>query len=151
MKKTFMFIILGIMAVLTWSCSDDDDKDVPVSYEMLPAQAKEFIATYYPGDRTIKIEREGDHSGSSYEVVLASGHEIEFDAAGLWIDVDAPNQQAVPSAIVPEPIRTYVSTNFPAYLINEITRYANGYEIELTNGLELHFDKNGVFTGKLDY
>ncbi|MCM1163917.1 MAG: PepSY-like domain-containing protein [Muribaculaceae bacterium] len=149
MKKTFMFLILGIMAVLTWSCSDDDDKDVPVSYEMLPTQAKEFLTNYFPGDRSIKVEREGDHSGSSYEVTLSSGYEVEFDAAGLWIDVDAPNQQAVPSGIVPEPIQRYVSETFPAFLINEITRYSTGYEIELTNDLELRFDRDGNLITKL--
>lgn len=150
MKKAFLFFALSFIALFAWSCSDNDDKDVPVSYEMLPTQAKEFLNNYFPGDRTVKIERDGKHSYSSYDVVLSSGYEVEFDAAGLWTDVDAPNQKAVPDGIVPEAIKKYVTDTFPAYLINEISRDSNGYEVELTNGLDLHFDRDGIFTGKLE-
>lgn len=150
MKKTFMFLLVSLIAVMAWSCKDDDDKDVPMSYDMLPKTALEFISQYYPGDKPVRVVREGAHSGSAYEVVLASGNEIEFDAAGLWIDVDAPAQHSVPEGIIPTPIKLYVETNFPAYLVNEITRNSAGYEIELTNGLELQFDQDGIFIGHLD-
>lgn len=150
MKKILMFIMISFAAMLAWSCSDDDDKDVPMSYEMLPKAAQEFVSTYYPGDRPVKVEREGSHASAAYEVVLASGHEVEFDAAGQWVSVDAPAQHSVPAGIVPEPIQEYVSTNFPAYLVNEITRNQRGYEVELTNGLDLQFDSAGIFIGHLD-
>ncbi len=150
MKKTIMLLFVSLMAMMAWSCKDDDDKDVPMSYDMLPKPAQEFISTYFPSDKAVKVVRDDEHAGTVYEVLLATGNEIEFDAAGQWVDVSAPPQNSVPQGIVPTPIWLYVEANFPAYYINEITRNAPGYEIELTNGLELQFDQDGIFIGHLD-
>ncbi|MDE5726227.1 MAG: PepSY-like domain-containing protein [Duncaniella sp.] len=145
-------MIVGLVALMAWSCDDDkNDKDAPISFESLPQAAQTFIHQYYPSDKVVYVSREGKNNRTSYDVTLASGHEVEFDATGQWTDVDAPAQQYVPEGIVPQPISEYVATNFPAYGINEISRKSNGgYEVELTNGLELPFDRDGIFIGHLN-
>lgn len=148
MKKTLLFLMVGLFAVLAWSCSDDD-KDLPMSYEMLPQQAQEFVSTYYPSAKAVKVTNEKEHNTTYYEVMLNNGHEITFDAKGEWIEVDAPSQQYVPSAIVPTGIADYVAQTFPAYGVNEIKKTSDGYEIELTNGLDLRFDREGIFVGQI--
>ena len=151
MKKFFSLIFISLMAMMVWSCADNDDKDIPITFDQLPKPAQIFISQYYPSDKVVSIEREGKNDRTSYDVRLSSGHEVEFDAAGEWTDVDAPAQQYVPEGIVPQPIAEYVTTNFPAFGINEISKERNGdYEIELTNGLDLRFDQYGVFIGHLD-
>lgn len=151
MKKFLSLMIIGIVAMMAWSCDDDDDKEAAITFDQLPKAAQTFINQYYAGDNVVYIDREGKNERTSYDVHLKSGTEIEFDATGEWTDVDAPAQQYVPDAIVPDAIKQYVTTNFPAFGINEISkRRDGGYEIELTNGLDLQFDKYGVFVGHLD-
>ena len=52
---------------------------------------------------------------------------------------------AVPTTIVPGAITTYVRTHFPGETITQIERDGNKYEVELSNRLELKFDRNGRF------
>lgn len=148
MKKIYLFLMLCVFGCLAWSCSDDDDNDVTLSVSSLPAPAQQFISQFYPADKVARVTKEikNSHLNSEYEVLFVSGQEVEFDAAGQWTDVDAPKGQTVPSGIVPS-IDEYVGLNYDGIGINEISREANGYEVELVNGIELLFDANGQFIG----
>ncbi len=54
----------------------------------------------------------------------------------------------VKTSTLPQPILTYISTNYPNVYIKEAEIEDNGnYEIELSNGLELVFDADGTFLG----
>lgn len=149
MKKTLSLLFIAMFAALTWSCSDDDDES-PISADQLPANAKNFIQTYFGGDKISKVEKEGSNAYAAYDVRFASGYEVEFNAAGEWVDVDAPVGQTIPSGIAPLAIESYVSTNYPTSGINEISLEINGYDVELVNGLDLVFDLEGNFRG-IDY
>ena len=48
----------------------------------------------------------------------------------------------VPAELVPEQITTYVNSNFPNTTIKKLEKKYMGWEIELTNGLEVKFNKN---------
>lgn len=150
MKKILMLITLALVALMTWSCSDDDNKPVAMSYGMLPQAARQFVTNYFPGDEAVKVYREGDYPGANFEVVLKSGFDIEFDATGAWIDVDAPGVMPVPAGIIPTPITLFVENNYPTASINEITKNTNGYEADLTNGVDLQFNADGGYIGLTD-
>ena len=146
MKKFLTLFVIGIVAAMTWSCSDDDDKDRPLDYESLPAVSKAFVETYFPGDKPVKVTREGSNSRTEYDVTLASGFSVEFDAEGEWTDVDGPMNIAITNdGFIPQPIRDYVAANYTDAGINEISRDRRGYEVDLTNRIELQFDRNGNF------
>ncbi|MBQ7750619.1 MAG: PepSY-like domain-containing protein [Bacteroidales bacterium] len=49
----------------------------------------------------------------------------------------------VSSALVPAAIAEYVRTNFPGQVIVMIDKEPYGFEVELLNGLELKFNKDG--------
>ena len=53
------------------------------------------------------------------------------------------NYSAVPANLVPANIATYVKSNFPGATIVKIDKERYGYDIELSNDLELKFNKNG--------
>ena len=82
-----------------------------------------------------------------FEVYFANGHDVTFNAQGEWIDVDAPAGQTVPDAIVPVAISEYVMANYLGSGINEISKNAAGYEVDLINGTDLLFDPVGNFVG----
>lgn len=50
---------------------------------------------------------------------------------------------ALPTGFIHPGIINFVSLNFPDQEINEISREYYGYEVELTNEVELNFNTNG--------
>ncbi|MDE6645047.1 MAG: PepSY-like domain-containing protein [Muribaculaceae bacterium] len=147
MKNTFRYLaafVVAVMAVALWSCSDDD-KDEPINAANLPENAQTFIGTHYSGVSIVSVTRDKDDHQDEYDVRLSNGHEVTFNAAGEWTDVDAPANQSVPDGLVPESIALYITTNYAGAGINEISKSAAGYEIELTNGVDLDFDSMGNF------
>lgn len=136
---------VAVMAVVAFtSCSDDNDDKV-ISANELPQAAQTFISTYFPTDKVTKVEKDTEHSLATYDVHFASGYEVEFDVEGNWVDVDAPRNKVIPEGIAPVAIAEYVTANYPQSGINEISRHLTGYETELINGEDLHFDLQGNF------
>ncbi len=90
-----------------------------------------------------KVEKDHGRRGVQYEVEFISKAEIDFDANGEWREVKAARGTSVPEGIVPEAIANYVSTNFPGIAVKEISRKRGGFEVELTNGSELHLTADG--------
>ena len=60
----------------------------------------------------------------------------------VWDKVDC-NYIAVPSDLVPVAIAEYVKTNFAGTKIVKIDKEHGGYEVELSNDIELHFNSQG--------
>lgn len=83
----------------------------------------------------------------SFEVRFEDGSEVEFDKKGNWKEVDC-KRQAVPASVlslVPAEIQTYAAATFPQVTITKINQKHWGYEVELSNGFGLEFDKKGKF------
>ncbi|MBO7138047.1 MAG: PepSY-like domain-containing protein, partial [Bacteroidaceae bacterium] len=76
-----------------------------------------------------------------YKVIYQSGEKVEFDKKGNWKDLDC-KVSAVPTALIPEQIKTNVKATFPAATIIKLDRDRRGYDVKLNNGMEIEFDKN---------
>ena len=145
MKKTlslFAFMMMALFGLVFTSC-DGKDADV-IEPEDLPTQITTFLNTYYPGQQIMRSVKTTGKDGK-YEIRLRNDHEIDFNEAGEWIDVDAPQGETIPGGIAPAPISLYVVTNYAGAGINEISKESYGYDVELTSGVDLEFDKNGKF------
>jgi len=111
----------------------------------LPKAAQSFITSNYGNDKVALVKSEKELMQSiEYKVVLASGIELEFDSKGNWTEVDAKSK-SVPQGIVPAKIKSYVQKSFPNNNIVQINKDSKGYEVELTNGIEVKFNKNAEF------
>lgn len=143
MKKLLALLPLLLLSVVGFTavgCSDDD-KDEIINFEQLPAQAKTFVKTYYPSVNILRTEKDKNE----YEVTLADGSRIDFNHAGEWTDVDAVAGKTIPSGFYPAEIDAYVSLQYNGVGINEISKEAAGYEVDLVNGVDLHFNAKGDF------
>ncbi len=121
------------------ACASDDD--LPISAENLPKVSKSFIAEHFPGDKISFAAEDRDIDGTDYNVLLASGTKIEFDANGDWKEISCRNS-AVPASVLPDQIEAYVAANHAGTRIVEIERNRHGYDIKLSNGVEIDFDKS---------
>ena len=140
MKKSALFLVaLLCMTFLSASCFAGD-KIIPV--EQLPAAAQQFVKTNFPDAKISFVTKDTEFIGTKYEVRLADGTEINFDKKGEWDKVDC-QMNSVPEALVPAAIAEYVKTNFDGTVITKIDKERYGYDIELSNSLELKFNKKG--------
>lgn len=141
MKKVFKFLpflLVGILAVAMTACDDDDD---PVTENQLPATAKAFLDTYYPGVDVVSATKDKNE----YDVALGNGHSVEFYKDGEWKDVDAPMGQTVPTGFYPELIDIYLAESNPGDGINEISKSKDGYDVDLVSGIDAVFNTAGQF------
>ena len=135
------YIVSGIfaLALLMTACSDK-----PVAPEQLPAPVKTFIQQQYPGEAITFAQKDLELTGWKYEVFMADGTHIEFDTDDTWDKIESPMTRPVPTALIPAPIVTHLQANFPDARILKIDKERNGYEIELANGMELKYNKQGA-------
>lgn len=138
MRKTLFALVIA-MAALPSAVSADNY----ITVAQLPQTARTFLSTYYKGDEVVKAEEDMGKQGQEFEVKLASGAEVDFKADGSWKKIDAAYGQTVPAGVVPKGIASYVATTYPGVGIKEIERKRGGYEVELTNGVELRLTEDG--------
>ena len=91
------------------------------------------------------VVQKTDNGLVEYEVLMADGQKVTFNASGEWIDVDAPAGQTIPLGIVPAKIAVYIASNYSGVGVSEISKSVTGYEVELVSGVDLLFDAAGDF------
>ncbi|WP_264534875.1 PepSY-like domain-containing protein [Flavobacterium sp. N1736] len=151
MKKTFLtgFIALSLL-VSTTSCDSNDDngnnEKTTIQSTELPTTAKTFTETYFPSAvyKSVLKSKTPSANGSVYDISLANGFEIDFDANGNWTEIDGGNQ-AIPTALIPAKINAYVAANYPELFIVQIENEKTKYDVELSNDLDLVFTMDGDF------
>ena len=82
---------------------------------------------------------------TDYDVKLVNGTKIEFNNAGKWTSVDCKTRQ-VPDGLVMKSIRNYVAKNGNGAFIVKVEKKLKGYEIELSDGVEMKFNLLGKLT-----
>lgn len=88
------------------------------------------------------VVKETEGLSKGYDVIFESGDKIEFDRSGNWEEVDC-NSAGVPTAILPAAVKQFVATKHKDAKVMKISKDRNSTEVELSNGWELEFDKNG--------
>lgn len=144
--KHVKFFLMALICLMTSVACNADDKMIPV--EKLPAAAKDFVKQEFPGKKIIFVQVDRGLK-KTYEVRLGDGTEIDFNKKGVWDKVDC-KKTAVPNSLVPVAIQDYVKQNFADALIVKIDKERYGYDIELSNDLELKFNTSGQLIGMDD-
>ncbi|MFS6555305.1 PepSY-like domain-containing protein, partial [Parabacteroides distasonis] len=62
-----------------------------------------------------------------------------------WEEIDC-KATAVPASVVPAKITQYVKANYPQVKVLQIDKKRNGYEVKLSNRMELEFNNNFQLT-----
>lgn len=171
--KHFIFLVIASCAVMFVSCNNNGGQQ-PVAGQATPSNADvaqqapvqdtlsqvapqaaalqvaapdaivKFINSNFSGATINGTER--DHEDGEIDVYLSDGSKVEFTANNEWKKIACPGK-GVPSALVPTAITNYVKSNYQSALIYKIDKNYNTYEVQLNNGVELHFGSNGQFLG----
>ena len=145
MKKIVAMFVMAIMAMQVAFAGEVVTKDE----NQLPVAARQLIKKHFPQAKISYIKIDKDlFKSTTYEATLTNGTEIDFDSKGEWREVDC-KKAAVPAAFVPGYVANYVNTDFAGEKIVKIERERKGYEVKLSNGMDVKFDVHGKLL-KLD-
>lgn len=141
MKKLILSMAMLLAVGVAASARDVFSRDI----KQLPQAAQATLSKNFKGKVTlVKADREFGRT-TEYEAVLSDGSEVTFDKKGNWKDVEMQTNSQVPSALIPAPISSYVKANHPRARIVGIEKDRSGYDVQLSDGLEIKFDKQGSF------
>ena len=138
MKKILVSAAL-LFAGITASFAGDRER--PITLDKLSAAAQEFLAANFKDLTLAYAVEDPKFIGSEYEVIYTDRTEVDFESNGEWSSVER-KYAAVPAAIVPVQIADYVKKSFAGESIRKIDRDKYTWEVELSNGLEIKFDRN---------
>ena len=135
-KLAFLFVGLFVMTLTVWAGNDK-----PIQVEELPKAAQHFIKSHFADQSVAMAKMETEFMDKSYDVIFTNGDKVEFDKKGKWTSVDCKHTQ-VPAEVIPVDVQKYVTRNYPDAKIQKIeVTDRKGYEIDLSNGFDIEFDK----------
>ncbi len=135
MKKVLTFIVIACASVLVMMAGDR-----PVQFEQLPTAIQTFINTHFQNEKISYAAIDDDFIRPDYEVVFANGTKIEFSHKGSMKKIES--MSGIPESLVPVQLRDYAQQHYTGTAIVGYEIDNTTYEIVLSNGLELTFNKN---------
>lgn len=137
--KLFTLLFAAFMIISGGSAIAQQQRQVP-------QQIANFVAKHY-GNTTVRgIDKDVDKRKVTYEVDLNDGTELEFDGKFNLIEVKSASRNvAVPASVMPKSIVNYVRANYPNLHIVKWEKERRGYDVELSNGVDLEFNTRGKF------
>lgn len=128
----------AIALALMMLCTTTALAQMRINVANLPKPAQTFITKYFEKAKVQRVEKDFDDGQVTYEVKLSGNTEIDFDYEGNWKEVSGK----VPAGIIPAQIAASVKADFKNKRIVKIERdHHGGYEVELNNGWDIHYDK----------
>lgn len=171
MKKMrfISFSLLGLMCAALLSCGDGNNanqqettgpdstqQEAPAAQQAepdslnvvkdVPEDINAFVKKYFPDATIARVTTENEPDGKELDVTLSDGTEVDFDVKNQWDNVDCKTK-AVPADLVPAAIASYVKEKYQSLTITKIDKDEKGYDIKLSDGVELKFDTAGKFIG----
>ena len=137
MKKLLSIAMLGF-SMISFA------QDRAINYNQMPKTSQQFVNKYFGVKQVGSTILDDDYFSKEYKVYLNNGTKVEFEGNGSWKEIDG-NHTAIPTGFIPAKITNYVKRSFPNTMITKIEKDRNSIDIELNNGLDVEFDRNGNF------
>ncbi len=144
-------VVLAAVAACLFSFSGCDE--VRIRENRLPETARTFIRENFPHTGVLTAEKEREDGSRQYNVRLADGTEMEFDAKGNWKSIECEFSLLPEAALLPV-ISEYIAANYPGAKAYKIDRKFGGYEVDIApaagqtpaaGDIELIFNAFGEF------
>lgn len=159
-KKILSYtLVLGALGLGLASCDKDDDDSFALATGVeavttLPEAARTTLtaisATQVNTTKTYAVPSERGTKYKCYLVLSGISLELEFDALGNWLDVEAQGYAAVPESMlialgIPQTMLDYLRTNALLAQVEEVERTVYGYKVDLRNDISLQFNQTGGY------
>ena len=134
-------VMIAICCMMSFNIVANAGNDKPINVNELPAKAQTLLSKHFKGQKVMLATIESGVVSRSYDVVLRNGTKLEFDKRGNLTEIDC-KQGFVPSQLIPQPIKNYLKENYRGEAVRKIELNKKEYEVELTNGIDLTFNKH---------
>ena len=141
MKRIMRILMIAICCMMSFNIVANAGNDKPINVNELPAKAQTLLSKLFKGQKVMFATIESGVVSRSYDVVLRNGTKLEFDKKGNLTEIDC-KQGIVPSQLIPQPIKNYLKENYRGEAVRKIELNKKEYEVELTNGIDLTFNKH---------
>ena len=138
-SKGFLGLLIATSLILFSAC----DKETVIPTSDLPNNISTWINTHFPNNAILQIIKDVDGLKRTYDITLEGNIQLEFNRSGEIIDIDSDTQ--LPDSVIPSKILSYVDTNYPNQFITDWELDDRKQQVELNNGIELIFNKDGDF------
>lgn len=141
MKKNFISAIVLLLSVtlLLIGC----EEETVLKESDFPLEIQTYVETYFPDHEIVQLVRDRDDFKVTYDVILSGAISLEFDKD--FEITDLSSSSGLPDSTIPEAILAYVHANYPQQFIVEWDLDRKSQQVDLDNGLELRFSKEGEF------
>ena len=136
--------LVALVSLVTLSLHAGSDR--VIQSKQLPKVAQLFLAKHFAGRAVSFAKEDRDFSGTTYDVRLADGTEVEFTSTGEWKEVDGKHT-ALPLTFIPAQIVKTIQSQHAGDAIVHIERKRRGYQVELASGLEVLFNTRCQLVG----
>ena len=134
-------LMIAICCMMSFNIVANAGNDKPINVNELPTKAQTLLSIHFKGQKVMLATIESGVVSRSYDVVLRNGTKLEFDKKGNLTEIDC-KQGIVPSQLIPQPIKNYLKENYRGEAVRKIELNKKEYEVELTNGIDLTFNKH---------
>ena len=141
MKRIFRKLMIAICCMVSCNMVANAGNDKPISVNALPVKAQTLLSNHFNNQKVMLATIESGVGSRSYDVVLQNGTKLEFDKKGNLKEIDC-KLGIVPALLIPQAIKNYLKDNNAGQSVKKIEMNKNEYEVELTNGLDLTFNKH---------
>ena len=141
MKRTMRIMMIAIYCILSCNILATAGNDKPISVTTLPIKAQILLTNYFGNQKVALATIESGVVNRSYDVVLQNGTKLEFNKKGELTEIDC-KQGVVPVNLIPLSIKNYLQNNYPRQSVKKLEIKKNEYEVELSNGMDLTFNKH---------
>ena len=141
MKRFFRVLMIAICCMVSCNMVANAGNDKPISVNALPAKAQTLLNNHFNSQKVMLATIESGVVSRSYDVVLQNGTKLEFDKKGNLTEINC-KQGIVPALLIPQAIKNYLKDNYAGQSVKKIEINKNEYEVELTNGLDLTYNKH---------
>jgi len=133
--------MIAICCMVSCNMVANAGNDKSITVNALPAKAQTLLNNHFNGQKVMLATIESGVVSRSYDVVLQNGTKLEFDKKGNLTEIDC-KQGIVPALLIPQAIKNYLKDIYAGQSVKKIEMNKNEYEVELTNGLDLTFNKH---------
>ena len=141
MKRMIRVLMIAICCMMSCNMAANAGNGKPISVNALPAKAQTLLNNHFNGQKVMLATIESGVVSRSYDVVLKNGTKLEFDKRGNLTEIDC-KQGIVHDQLIPQAITNYLKENYEGQSVRKIEINRKEYEVELTNGLDLTFNKH---------
>ena len=116
--------IAALLCLFVVSVNAVASNDKPIEVSQLPQAAQQILKKDF----------------GKMKVALAKMESGLFDGKGNWTELICKYSQ-VPVRLIPQAIKKYVNENYPSAKVIEMERDRSEYDVKLSTGLEITFNK----------